>query len=156
MFLLDVLFGYIVKFIFYCVFYFFIVDLYFYFLDFFIYVILLYVVLIRYKEDFVLIWWMWILRRIIELEWREEWIVVNVLVLGFVFKCCLYDEDWLDYDDRLGNVIVRVLYVSEDWEGFGFEGKIFEVKKCFGSCRVYFVYGIRLVFCCNVLLILRM
>ncbi|VBB81231.1 Putative protein of unknown function [Podospora comata] len=142
--------GYTVKFTFYRAFHLPIADLHLHSSDPFIHATLLHAAPTRHKEDPVLTRRTRTLRRTTEPEWREEWIVANVPASGFALKCRLYDEDWPDHDDRLGNVTVRVPHVSEDWEGFGPEGKIFEVKKRSGSRRAYFVHGIRSVFCRNV------
>lgn len=148
--------GYTVKFTFYRAFHLPIADLHLHSSDPFIHATLLHAAPTRHKEDPVLTRRTRTLRRTTEPEWREEWIVANVPASGFALKCRLYDEDWPDHDDRLGNVTVRVPHVSEDWEGFGPEGKIFEVKKRSGSRRAYFVHGIRSVFCRNVPLTPRM
>ncbi|KAK4180926.1 hypothetical protein QBC36DRAFT_319021 [Triangularia setosa] len=148
--------GYTVKFTFYRAFDLPIADLHLHSSDPFIHATLLHAAPTRHKEDPVLTRRTRTLRRTTEPEWREEWIVANVPSSGFVLKCRLYDEDWPDHDDRLGNVTVKVPYVDEKWEGFGPEGKIFEVKKRSGSHRAYLVHGIRSVFCRNVALTPRL
>lgn len=78
-----------------------------------------------------------------EPEWREDWVVANVPQSGFTLKCRIYDEDWPDHNDRLGNVTFDVPRVDEKWEGFpGPEGKEFPVKKRVGSKTAYLVKGI--------------
>ena len=96
----------------------------------------------RHKEDPPLTRRTRTIRRTTEPVWDEDWIVANVPASGFVLKCRLYDEDWPDHDDRLGNVTIRVPRVSEDWEGLGPEGRVFEVKKRAGSKRAYLLKGV--------------
>ncbi|GAB1317394.1 C2 domain-containing protein [Madurella fahalii] len=101
----------------------------------------------RHKEDPLLTHRTRTLRRTTEPAWEDDWIVANVPASGFTLKCRLYDEDWPDRDDRLGNVTIRVPYVDENWEGLGPEGRIFEVKKRSGSKRAYIVRGATSVLC---------
>ncbi|KAI1336273.1 hypothetical protein F5Y15DRAFT_209557 [Xylariaceae sp. FL0016] len=93
----------------------------------------------RHKEDPDLRYRTRTIRRTLEPQWDEDWIVANIPASGFRLKCRLYDEDWPDHDDRLGNVTIHVNRVSEDWEGFVDAGKAFEVKKRMGSKRAYFL-----------------
>lgn len=72
-------------------------------------------------------------------EWEQEWIVANVPKSGFTLKCRIYDEDYPDHNDRLGNVTINVPRVDQDWPGLGPGGKVFEVKKRAGSKRAYLV-----------------
>lgn len=69
-------------------------------------------------------------------EWNEEWIVANVPSAGFKLKCRLYDEDYPDHDDRLGNVTFQTSNIGEGWS-LGPEGQWFDVKKRMGSKRAY-------------------
>ncbi|KAK4112373.1 hypothetical protein N656DRAFT_688106, partial [Canariomyces notabilis] len=101
----------------------------------------------RHKEDPLLTHRTRTLRRTTEPAWEDEWVVANVPASGFVLKCRLYDEDWPDHDDRLGNVTIRVPHVDENWEGFGPDGKVFDVKKRAGSKRAYFIRGVTSVLC---------
>ncbi|KAI1761901.1 hypothetical protein GGR53DRAFT_503723 [Hypoxylon sp. FL1150] len=89
----------------------------------------------RHKEDPDLVFRTRTLRKTLEPEWEQDWIVANVPPSGFRLKCRLYDEDWPDHDDRLGNVVIVVNSLHENWEGF--KGKEYEVKKRSGSKRAY-------------------
>lgn len=91
----------------------------------------------RHKEDPVLTHRTPTMRRTTEPVWENEWVVANVPSSGFTLKCRLYDEDWPDHDDRLGNVTIQIPHVDEKWEGLGPEGQIFEVRKRSGSKRAY-------------------
>ncbi|KAI3322185.1 hypothetical protein HD806DRAFT_523554 [Xylariaceae sp. AK1471] len=91
----------------------------------------------RHKEDPDLCYRTRTIRRSLEPRWDEEWIVANVPSSGFKLKCRLYDEDWPDHNDRLGNATMYVYGVNESWEGF--TDKVFEVKKRVGSKRAYFL-----------------
>jgi hypothetical protein len=101
----------------------------------------------RHKEDPLLTHRTRTLRRTTEPAWEEEWVVANVPSSGFMLKCRLYDEDWPDHDDRLGNVTIQVPHVDENWEGFGPDGRVFEVKKRSGSKRAYLVRGATVAIC---------
>ncbi|KAK5659250.1 hypothetical protein OQA88_1342 [Cercophora sp. LCS_1] len=101
----------------------------------------------RHKEDPVLTRRTRTIRKSTEPVWEEEWVVANVPASGFTLKCRLYDEDWPDHDDRLGNVTINVPRVDENWEGLGRDGQIFEVKKRSGSKRAYFLQGVSTVLC---------
>ncbi|KAI8267224.1 hypothetical protein K4K58_008320 [Colletotrichum sp. SAR11_239] len=74
--------------------------------------------------------------------WNDEWVVANIPSDGFIIKCRLYDEDYPDHDDRLGNVTVRVPYVGLDWKGYPQPGQEFIAKKRMGSKRAYFFKAI--------------
>ncbi|KAL7628524.1 hypothetical protein AAE478_000039 [Parahypoxylon ruwenzoriense] len=91
----------------------------------------------RHKEDPDLFYRTRTIRRTLEPEWEQDWVVANVPSSGFKLKCRLYDEDWPDHNDRLGNVTILVNRINEDWEGFAPPGKVFEVKKRSGSKRAY-------------------
>ncbi|KAI1465604.1 uncharacterized protein F4812DRAFT_104064 [Daldinia caldariorum] len=91
----------------------------------------------RHKEDPDLVYRTRTIRKTLEPQWEQDWIVANVPSSGFKLKCRLYDEDWPDHNDRLGNVTILVNRVSENWEGIGPEGQEFEVKKRSGSKRAY-------------------
>ncbi|ORY66540.1 uncharacterized protein BCR38DRAFT_340085 [Pseudomassariella vexata] len=89
----------------------------------------------RHKEDPDLFHRTRTIRRTVDPEWEEDWIVANVPASGFKLKCRLYDEDWPDHNDRLGNVTIIVSRVDETWNGFS--QREFEVKKRVGSKRAY-------------------
>ncbi|KAH9897406.1 hypothetical protein F4778DRAFT_743475 [Xylariomycetidae sp. FL2044] len=91
----------------------------------------------RHKEDPNLWYRTRTIRRTLAPVWDEEWIVANVPSSGFKLKCRLYDEDWPDHDDRLGNVSIVVNRISQSWEGFAPPGREFDVKKRMGSKRAY-------------------
>ncbi|KAI0424140.1 hypothetical protein F5Y09DRAFT_151648 [Xylaria sp. FL1042] len=91
----------------------------------------------RHKEDPDLVFRTRTIRRSLEPSWEEEWIVANVPASGFRLKCRLYDEDWPDHNDRLGNVTIYVYNISESWEGYAPPGRVFDVKKRMGSKRAY-------------------
>ncbi|KAH6623768.1 hypothetical protein F5144DRAFT_371372 [Chaetomium tenue] len=101
----------------------------------------------RHKEDPLLTRRTKTIRRSTEPVWDEDWVVANVPASGFVLKCRLYDEDWPDHDDRLGNVTIRVPHVDENWEGLGPDGRVYEVKKRAGSKRAYLYHGVTAAVC---------
>lgn len=98
----------------------------------------------RHKEDPLLTRRTRTLRRTTEPVWEEEWVVANVPSSGFSLKCRLYDEDWPDHDDRLGNVTIRVPFLDENWGGLD---RVFLVKKRSGSKRAYFIRGATALLC---------
>ncbi|KAM7192446.1 hypothetical protein V8F33_008321 [Rhypophila sp. PSN 637] len=91
----------------------------------------------RHKEEPLLTHRTPTARRTTEPVWENEWVVANVPASGFTLKCRLYDEDWPDHDDRLGNVTIHIPHLDENWEGLGPDGQIFEVRKRSGSKRAY-------------------
>lgn len=92
----------------------------------------------RHKEDPDLTHRTRTIRRTTEPNWEDEWVVANVPANGFVLKCRLYDEDYPDSDDRLGNVTIKVPSVSEEWEAFPPPGMDFKARKRVISKRAYF------------------
>lgn len=92
----------------------------------------------RHKEDPDLTHRTKTIRRTTEPTWEDEWVVANVPANGFILKCRLYDEDYPDGDDRLGNVTIRVPSVSEEWEAFPPPGMDFKARKRVISKRAYF------------------
>ncbi|KAH6847126.1 hypothetical protein B0I37DRAFT_138323 [Chaetomium sp. MPI-CAGE-AT-0009] len=101
----------------------------------------------RHKEDPSLTRRTRTIRRTTEPVWDEDWVVANVPASGFSLKCRLYDEDWPDHDDRLGNVTIRIPRVDENWEGLGPDGCVFEVKKRSGSKRAYLFHAATAAVC---------
>ncbi|KAI5927526.1 hypothetical protein F4810DRAFT_268760 [Camillea tinctor] len=91
----------------------------------------------RHREDPDLRYRTRTIRKTLEPVWEEEWIIANVPASGFKLKCRLYDEDWPDSNDRLGNVTIVEPRIGEDWPGFAPPGREFEVKKRSGSKRAY-------------------
>lgn len=96
----------------------------------------------RHKDDPPLTFRTRTLRKTTSPKWEQEWVVANVPKTGFTLKCRLYDEDYPDHNDRLGNVTITVPHVDENWGGFGPDGKVFDVKKRSGSKRAYLIKGI--------------
>ena len=94
----------------------------------------------RHKQDPNIVWRTTTQRKTTEPEWEESWVVANVPRDGFKLKCRVYDEDPVDYDDRLGNVHVHVDSVTDGWGGIREQG--FKIKKRMGSKRAYFFRGI--------------
>ncbi|KAK3384921.1 hypothetical protein B0H63DRAFT_173526 [Podospora didyma] len=101
----------------------------------------------RHKEDPPLTRRTRTLRRTTEAAWEEDWTVANVPASGFTLKCRLYDEDWPDHDDRLGNVTITAPYVNEEWEGQ--DHQVYEVKKRSGSKRAYLLSAAAAALCQN-------
>lgn len=91
----------------------------------------------RHQEDPLLTKRTKTIRKTTEPEWEESWIVANVPSAGFRFKCRIYDEDYPDHNDRLGNVTVVVPHIDENYS-LGPDGQWFEAKKRMGSKRAYF------------------
>ncbi|KAK4445097.1 hypothetical protein QBC34DRAFT_442004 [Podospora aff. communis PSN243] len=101
----------------------------------------------RHKEDPPLTHRTRTIRSSTEPVWNEEWIVANIPPNGFTLKCRLYDEDYANHDDRLGNVTIKIPHVDEHWEGLGPDGAVFDVKKRAGSKRYYLLRGITAAMC---------
>ncbi|KAF5657940.1 hypothetical protein FHETE_10133 [Fusarium heterosporum] len=91
----------------------------------------------RHKEDPDLVHRTRTIRKTTEPQWEDEWIVANVPPTGFILKCRLYDEDFPDHDDRLGNVTVKVPSITPDWPGVPAPGRVYEGKKRVMSKRAY-------------------
>ncbi|KAH6660663.1 C2 domain-containing protein [Truncatella angustata] len=98
----------------------------------------------RHKEDADLGHRTPTIARTTEPKWEAEWIVANVPSSGFKLKCRLYDEDWPDHNDRLGNVTINVPHVDETWPGFSRQE--FHAKKRVGSKRAYFLKAVTTAF----------
>ncbi|CAN8099832.1 unnamed protein product [Discula destructiva] len=95
----------------------------------------------RHKEDSPMVKRLRTIRNTTGPSWDEEWIVANVPSAGFKLKCRLYDEDYPDHDDRLGNVTFETSHIEEGWS-LGPQGQWFDVKKHMGSKRAYLVKAI--------------
>jgi hypothetical protein len=91
----------------------------------------------RHKDDPPLTFRTRTVRKNTNPVWEQDWVVANVPKTGFTLKCRIYDEDYPDGNDRLGNLTISIPHVDEKWEGFGPQGKTFEVKKRSGSKRAY-------------------
>lgn len=87
------------------------------------------------------------IRRNVNPEWNEEWIVANVPVSGFRLKCRIFDEDPANHDDRLGNVHVVVPSLKEGFENI--QQQEHKIKKASGSKRAYFIRGCAALFSSN-------
>lgn len=98
----------------------------------------------RHKEDPNLVHRTPTIRRTTEPKWEDEWIVANVPASGFKLKCRLYDEDWPDHNDRLGNVTITVPRVDENYQGFSRQE--FQAKKRSGSKRAYLLKAVTSAF----------
>lgn len=96
----------------------------------------------RHKEDPDLVHRTKTIRRTTEPQWEDEWIVANVPPTGFTLKCRMYDEDFPDHDDRLGNVTVKVPRITPDWRGIPAPGQVYEGKKRMMSKRAYLAKAI--------------
>ncbi|OJJ42997.1 hypothetical protein ASPZODRAFT_161980 [Penicilliopsis zonata CBS 506.65] len=94
----------------------------------------------RHKQDPALTFRTHTIPRDTNPVWESEWIVANVPASGFQLKCCLYDEDPADHDDRLGNAYVDAASVDENWAGI--HRQSYHIKKRMGSKRVYFFRGV--------------
>lgn len=87
------------------------------------------------------------IRRNVNPEWNEEWIVANVPASGFRMKCRLYDEDPANHDDRLGNVHVDVSGLGQGFQNI--REQEYKIKKSSGSKRAYFMRGCAAMFNSN-------
>ncbi|PLB36697.1 C2 domain protein [Aspergillus candidus] len=89
----------------------------------------------RHKQDPILTFRTPTVRKNRDPVWDSEWIVANVPSSGFKLRCCVFDEDAADHDDKLGNAYVDVGSIGEGWSGI--HEQTFKVKKRSGSKRVY-------------------
>ncbi|KAL8335220.1 hypothetical protein RB598_009425 [Gaeumannomyces tritici] len=101
----------------------------------------------RHKEDPPLTFRTRTQRRTTEPEWEQAWVVANVPRTGFKLKCRIYDEDYPDNDDRLGNVTYVARRLDEAWEGVA--RRNFQAKKRVGSKRAYLVKALESAFTRN-------
>ncbi|EWY96517.1 hypothetical protein FOYG_05192 [Fusarium oxysporum NRRL 32931] len=104
----------------------------------------------RHKEDPDLTHRTKTIRKTTEPEWEDEWIVANVPPTGFTLKCRMYDEDFPDHDDRLGNVTIKVPSIGPDWKGIPAPGRVYEAKKRMMSKRAYLAKAISSVVTHNI------
>lgn len=74
-------------------------------------------------------------------KWEDAWIVANVPPSGFTLKCRMYDEDYPDGNDRLGNVTLKIPYIYDGWRGIPPPGKEFGAKKRMISKRAILLKG---------------
>ena len=100
----------------------------------------------RHKEDPDLVHRTKTLRATTTPVWRDEWVVANVPPNGFTLKCRMYDEDFPDADDRLGNVTIKVPYIPDDWQGEPPPGRQYKAKKRTVSKRAYLLKGVVAIF----------
>ncbi|KAJ5674842.1 uncharacterized protein N7477_004776 [Penicillium maclennaniae] len=89
----------------------------------------------RHKQDPLVSFRTPTVRKDLNPVWNSDWVVANVPASGFTLKAYVYDEDPADHDDKLGIAFIEVPHLSEDWPGF--KEKSFNIKKRFGSKRVY-------------------
>lgn len=98
----------------------------------------------RHKEDPYLRWRTHTVRKSVEPEWNEEWIVANVPSSGFKLKIRIYDEDPADKDDLLGKVHFSVPSLHEGWEGVKNHG--IKLLAHDGSKRAYLLQALTTCF----------
>lgn len=103
----------------------------------------------RHKSDPDLVHRTPTLRRTTEPKWDDQWIVSNVPPSGFTLKCRMYDEDFPDGDDRLGNVTIRVPSLYDDWKGIPPPGREYLAKKRMISKRAFIFKGVSSVISMN-------
>ena len=92
---------------------------------------------VRHKEDPRLRFRTPTVRKNVDPEWNEEWIVANVPSTGFKLKLRVYDEDPADHDDMLGKVHVTVPSIDDNWKGF--QNQRYELKLRDSSKRALLV-----------------
>lgn len=98
----------------------------------------------RHKEDPPLRWRSATVRKSLEPEWNEEWIVANVPASGFKLKVRIYDEDPADHDDMLGKVHITVPSIHDGWQGLKEEG--YKLRVHDGSRRAYLIQALTTCF----------
>lgn len=96
----------------------------------------------RHKDDPDLVFRTRTIRRTTNPEWKSSWVVANVPPSGFNLKCRLYDEDYPNSSDRLGNVTLKVARISDEWEGIPPPGREFAAKKRVISKRAFILKGV--------------
>lgn len=98
----------------------------------------------RHKEDPYLRFRTPTIRKSLEPDWNEEWIVANVPSTGFKLIVRIYDEDPADHDDLLGKVHVSVPSLHDNWEGIKNQG--YKLLAHDGSKRAYLVQALTTCF----------
>lgn len=102
----------------------------------------------RHKEDPNLRFRSPTVRKNVDPEWNEDWIIANVPSSGFTLKVRVYDEDPADQDDLLGKCHIHVASVSDGWQGIKDEPNELSLRRsskrailvrslavCFGSVK---------------------
>ena len=102
----------------------------------------------RHKEDPHLRFRSPTVRKSVDPEWNEDWIVANVPSSGFTLKVRVYDEDPADQDDLLGKCHVHVPSISDGWAGLDDQAYQLSLRRsskravlirslavCFGTAR---------------------
>ena len=72
--------------------------------------------------------------------WNSEWVVANVPPTGFTLKCRMYDEDYPDGNDRLGNVTLKIASIDDSWGGV--QAQEYSAKKRVISKRAFILKGV--------------
>ncbi|KAF2169032.1 hypothetical protein M409DRAFT_21042 [Zasmidium cellare ATCC 36951] len=98
----------------------------------------------RHKEDPYLRFRTHTVRKNVEPEWNEDWIIANVPSTGFKLKIRIYDEDPADKDDLLGKVHLSVPSLHEGWEGIKNQGV--KLLAHDGSKRAYLLQALTTCF----------
>ena len=75
-------------------------------------------------------------------KWDDAWVVSNVPPSGFTLKCRMYDEDYPDGNDRLGNVTLKIPSIYDGWRGIPPPGREFSAKKRMISKRAFILKGV--------------
>ncbi|KAG9248522.1 hypothetical protein BJ878DRAFT_412519 [Calycina marina] len=93
----------------------------------------------RHKEDPDMTMRTTTIHKSVDPVWNTEWTVSGVPSTGFRLKCRIYDEDFADHDDRLGNVTINIDHIDENWSGL--REQAYGIKKRMGSKRAYMIRG---------------
>lgn len=96
----------------------------------------------RHKADPDLLHRTRTVRNTISPKWEDVWVVANVPPTGFTLKCRMYDEDYPDGNDRLGNVTLKIPHIYDGWRGIPPPGKEFDAKKRMISKRAFVLKGL--------------
>jgi hypothetical protein len=96
----------------------------------------------RHKADPDLVHRTRTLRNTISPKWDDAWVVSNVPPTGFTLKCRMYDEDYPDHNDRLGNVTLKIPHIYDGWRGIPPPGKEFDAKKRMISKHALLLKGV--------------